>query len=35
MGAGAVKKLLQQLDIEALSVEIKEELEKEIGRAHV
>ena len=32
MGAEAVKKLLQQLDIEALSVEIKEELEKATGQ---
>ena len=32
MGAEAVKKLLQRLDIEALSVEIKEELEKATGQ---
>ncbi len=35
MGAEAVKKLLQQLDIEALSVEIKEELEKSSGQKRV
>ena len=32
MGAEAVKKLLQQLDIEALSAEIKQELEKATGQ---